>query len=117
MSRISQLALKLSYERVPETCPALHTAAVKAIAEFSHWAAKTRWFDKLTRSERHEFENRVTAFSARITDGAKEDGTVLLRAALVREIEDHLLTGISAERIASIEAGEDLNVSELFPSA
>lgn len=116
MNRIHQLAKKLSHERVPETCPAVHTAGVAAIAKFLHWASsKTRWFGRMTRSERHQFEIQVGELVAEVLEGAKENGTRILREAHAREIEDYLRMSLTAERIARVEAGEDLNVTELFP--
>lgn len=115
-TRLHRLASKLSHERVPETCPAVHTAGVAAVASFLHWAsANTRWFGRMSRAERHAFEVRVGVLVQDITDGAKEHGTKLLRAAHVREIEEHLLMNLSPERLQAIEAGEDVAVEELFP--
>ena len=116
MSRLHRLAEKLSNERVPPTCTAVHSAGVDAIAKFTHWCSKeTRWFGRLTRVERHRMEIQIGEFAAELLEGAKAGGTRVLREAHIREIEDHLRMNLSPERIAAIEAGEDVNVSELFP--
>lgn len=115
-SRLHQLATKLSNDRVPPTCAPVHSSGVSAIAKFSHWlSSRTRWFSKLTRAERHSLEVRIGEFTADLLDGAKEHGTHVLRAAHIREIEDHLRLSLTPERIAAIEAGEDLNVAEVYP--
>jgi hypothetical protein len=117
MSRLHQLAEKLSNERVPPTCTALHTAGVAAVAKFTHWCSKeTRWFGRLSRMERHRLEVQIGEFCSDILEGAKEHGTRVLREAHIREIEDHLRMNLTPERITAVEAGEDLNVAELFPS-
>jgi hypothetical protein len=113
MTPITRLAKRLSYERVPETCPDVHTAGVRAIAKFLHFcSSKTRWFGRMNRAEQHAFEVRVGELVADCLDGAKEQGTLKLRAAYVREIEDRLRLHMSPERIARIDAGDDADVPE-----
>jgi hypothetical protein len=113
-SRLHRLAQKLSFERVPETCCAVHTSAIAAMAKFEHWTACQRWSLKMTRTERRTFEKHLSQMMGDIVDGAKSGGTLPLRAAHVREIEDHLRMNLTPERIVAVEAGQDIDVNELF---
>lgn len=115
-SRLHRLASKLSHERVPPTCPAVHSAGVSATSALHHWLNEQPWHGRLSRKERKSLETRLGDFTADLLDGYKDAGTRVLRDAHVREIEDHLRLNLSAERVAAIEAGEDVNVSALFPS-
>lgn len=87
-SRIHQLAKKLSYERVGETCADLHTAGTAALARFHAWLNRRPWLDSLTSKEVTALEARLGELVAEVIDGAKERGTIPLRNALIAEMED-----------------------------
>lgn len=104
---LTRLAKRLSFERVPETCPAVHTAGVKAIADFSGWVLRQSWSHRLSRKEITSLETRFGDLVADVMEAAKDGGTRPLRAAFVREIEDRLRLHMSEADIARVEAGED----------
>lgn len=113
-SRIHQLARKLSFARIPETCPQVHGAGTAAIGKFHAWLERRAWIDKLSDKEAKALEERVGELAADFLQGAKENGTMPLRAALIAETEENLRLRLSAERVAQIEAGDDLQASELL---
>jgi hypothetical protein len=113
-TRLYRLAQKQAYERVPETCPNVHTGGTKAIANLHLWLNRRHWMSKLSEKDVLKLELRIGQFVQDLFDAAKEHGTLPLRQALVDTIHENMLLSLPAERIAAIEAGEDLSAEELL---
>lgn len=113
MSYLHLLAVQESYQRVPETCPAVYAQATKHLYAFTKWV-DTRFEDKLTDPERSEIAGQINAKVTALLESFKELGSVRLRTALIHEIENNLRLSLSKERLEQIEAGADPEASSPF---
>src|SRR4051812_28525640 len=112
-TRLYHLAKRQAFERIAETCPAVHTEGTSAIAAFHSWLNKRSWMDKLSEKEALRLEVRIGEFVADLFSAMKENGTIPLRAALIETIHENMLLALSPERIALIEAGQDADAEAL----
>jgi hypothetical protein len=106
MNALHRLARSESFHRVPETCPAVYEAGTKAIYSITKWV-DTVFAEKLSENDRNQIAGQVNAHVTTLLETIKEQGTVLLRTALIAEIEQNMRLSLTQERIDRIEAGEN----------
>lgn len=115
-TRLYRLATALAHHRVSETCPAVYSAQVKAIAAFEKWLQQRAWLPKLTEAETLKLETKFVELVSDLVADAKEAASLPLRKGLVDTIHDHLMQTLPPERIAAVEAGQDLSAEEIAGS-